>query len=106
MNVLVSDAAQDAGVGRFGFLEFALVGVPLVVGTVLVVVLFGAKLLPHRTPTSMPADLTALARSLVAQYDDLDGAQTLYTRERGAASSTASASGGARTARTAPTSTN
>ena len=29
VNVIVSEAADDAGVGRFGFFEFALVGVPL-----------------------------------------------------------------------------
>ena len=29
VNVIVSEAAADAGVGSFGFLEFALVGVPL-----------------------------------------------------------------------------
>ena len=85
VNVLVSDAAQDAGVGRFGFLEFGLVGVPLVVGTGLIVVLFGQRLLPQRTPDSMPADLSLLARSLVEQYEDLDGATELYTRERGVA---------------------
>jgi di/tricarboxylate transporter len=85
VNVLVSDAAQDAGVGGFGFLEFALVGVPLVAGTVALVVLLGPRLLPHRTPTSMPADLSTLARELVAQYEDLDGPRTLYTRERGVA---------------------
>ena len=34
--------------GGFGFFEFALVGVPLVVGTVVIVVLFGARLLPER----------------------------------------------------------
>jgi di/tricarboxylate transporter len=28
VNVLVADAARDAGAGEFGFLEFALVGVP------------------------------------------------------------------------------
>ena len=32
VNVIVSEAAADAGVGRFGYLEFALVGVPLVAG--------------------------------------------------------------------------
>ena len=34
VNVIVSEAAADAGVGRFGFLEFALVGVPLVAGVI------------------------------------------------------------------------
>lgn len=85
VNVLVSEAAQDAGVGRFGFLEFALVGIPLVVGTGAIVVLFGARLLPHRTPSSMPLDMSVLARSLVEQYEDLDGAHKLYSREHGVA---------------------
>ncbi|MBC8090751.1 MAG: SLC13 family permease, partial [Pseudonocardia sp.] len=85
VNVLVSDAAQDAGLGRFGFLEFALVGVPLLVGTVAIVVLFGGRLLPHRTPSSMPPDLSVLAHRLVEQYQDLDPGQGLYTRDRGVA---------------------
>ena len=41
VNVIISDYAADAGVGRFGFFEFALVGIPLVVGTILIVVLLG-----------------------------------------------------------------
>ena len=43
VNVIVSDAADDAGVGEFGFFEFALVGIPLVVGTIAIVVLFGER---------------------------------------------------------------
>src|SRR5690606_29472396 len=54
VNVIVSDAAASDG-GRFGFFEFALVGVPLLTGTILIVVLFGEKLLPHRTATTIPA---------------------------------------------------
>jgi di/tricarboxylate transporter len=84
VNVLVSDAAQDAGVGRFGFAEFALVGVPLLAGTIAIVVLFGARLLPARTPRSMPPDFSALARTLVRQYG-LDGDPALFTREDGVA---------------------
>ena len=34
VNVLVSDAALQAGVGRVGFFEFALVGLPLTAGTI------------------------------------------------------------------------
>ena len=33
VNVLVSDAAVDAGLAPFGFFEFALVGIPLLLGT-------------------------------------------------------------------------
>ena len=47
VNVIVSDAAHDAGVGRFGFFEFALVGVPLVLGDDRrSSSLFGERLLP------------------------------------------------------------
>ena len=34
VNVIVSDASPDAGAGRFGFFEFAIVGLPLVVVTI------------------------------------------------------------------------
>ena len=46
VNVIVSDAAAEAGVGRFGFFECALVGVPLVVGSIAIVVGLGERLLP------------------------------------------------------------
>ena len=68
VNVLVSDAAAGAGAGTFGFFEFTLVGIPLVAGTIAVVVLFGQRLLPERTPESLPADLSDHARTLTRQY--------------------------------------
>ncbi len=68
VNVIVSDSAADAGVGRFGFFEFALVGVPLVAGTIAIVVLFGERLLPQRTPRAITRDFSAHARTLVEQY--------------------------------------
>jgi di/tricarboxylate transporter len=69
VSVIVSDAAADAGEGRFGFFSFSLVGVPLVIGSIVIVVLLGSRLLPHRTPQSLPADLSNLALSLSNQYD-------------------------------------
>ncbi len=68
VNVLVSDAAAEAGVGRSSFFEFAIVGVPLLIGTVVITVLFGTRLLPNRTPRSLPSDLSAHARTLGTQY--------------------------------------
>ena len=44
--MIVSDAAADAGVGRFGFFSFALAGLPLVAGAIAIAVLFGERLLP------------------------------------------------------------
>ena len=48
VNVLVSEAAEDAGTGYFGFFEFSIVGVPLLVGTMVILVVLGKHLLPNR----------------------------------------------------------
>ena len=68
VNVVISEAAADAGVGAFGFLEFAIVGIPLVVGTIAIVMLVSQRLLPDRTSDSLPPDLSGLARELVLRY--------------------------------------
>ena len=47
VNVLVSEAAADAGTGNFGFFEFAIVGVPLLIGTMAILVSSRKSLLPH-----------------------------------------------------------
>src|SRR5581483_6602061 len=84
VNVIVSQYAADAGVGRFGFFEFALVGIQLVAGTLAIVVLFGEHLLPMRNPRSIPADFSDHARTLVEQYT-LANDQDLFTRRAGIA---------------------
>src|SRR3954454_21839955 len=56
VNVIVSEAAQDAGAGPFPFFSFALVGAPLLAGTLAICVLLGPRLLPHRRPAHEDAD--------------------------------------------------
>ena len=73
-NVLVSNAAADAGYGHFGFFEFALVGVPLLLGTVLVVATLGRFLLPERKSASLSEDFGQHARTLTEQYAVSGGA--------------------------------
>ena len=68
VNVVISEAAADAGVGAFGFFEFAIVGVPLVVGTIAVVVLFGGRLLPDRSSDQLPPDLSGMAGTIVRDW--------------------------------------
>lgn len=68
VSVIVSEASTDAGSGSFGFFEFAGVGIPLVLGTVLIVLFAGDRLLPARTPTTLTPDLSDLARTLSEQY--------------------------------------
>jgi di/tricarboxylate transporter len=84
VNVLVSEAARDAGAGQFAFFEFALVGIPLLVGTIVIVVLVGPKLLPDRTPTTSTADLSGLEGTLRKQYR-VEGEEvgSLYGRHYG-----------------------
>jgi di/tricarboxylate transporter len=85
INVIVSDAADDAGVGRFGFFSFALMGVPLVVGTIAIVALFGRQLLPERKPRTITRDFGNLARTLVEQYRLDDEPESLIGRQSGVA---------------------
>jgi di/tricarboxylate transporter len=85
VNVIVSDAAAEADVGRLGFFEFALVGVPLLVGTLAIVLLAGSRLLPTRTPKTVKQDFSAHARTLVEQYGLDVEPSTLLTRGAGVA---------------------
>jgi di/tricarboxylate transporter len=80
VNVLVSEAAENAGVRPFGYFEFALVGIPLLAGTLAIVVLFGHRLLPDRNGRSMPPDLSRHARTLIEQYRLEDGLFQLRVR--------------------------
>jgi di/tricarboxylate transporter len=85
VNVIVSEYADDAGVGRFGFFEFALVGIPLLAGTIAIVVVFGERLLPIRKPRAMKRDFGDFARTLVDQYALDDDPDTLVSRKSGVA---------------------
>jgi di/tricarboxylate transporter len=68
VNMLVSDALLEYQGEPFGFFAFALAGVPLLIGTMMIVVLLGDRLLPVRTPETISADLSRHARTLVDQY--------------------------------------
>ena len=68
VNIIVSEAATDAGARPFTFFEFGLVGLPLVVGTIAILALFGDRLLPDRAPAALPPDVSSHARTLRSQY--------------------------------------
>ena len=85
VNVIVSEFADDAGEGRFGFFEFALVGLPLLAGTIAIVVFFGERLLPDRKARSATRDFGTLARTLVEQYDLDHEPELLFSRASGVA---------------------
>jgi di/tricarboxylate transporter len=81
VNVLVSDAAVDAGLRAFGFFEYALVGIPLLLGTMAIVILCGQWLLPERNGQSLPSDLSKHANTLIEQYALKNGLFRVRVRE-------------------------
>lgn len=68
VNIIVSEIAADSGGRAFGYFEFALVGIPLVIVSVAFMALFGRPLLPQRDGDRMPVDLMRHARLLRQQY--------------------------------------
>ncbi|HZX04430.1 SLC13 family permease [Kribbella sp.] len=81
VNIIVSEAAHDAGAGSFPFFAFAVVGVPLVVGTIAISVLAGPRLLPNARPAHPVADLALHADTLDTHYAALaDGFYRLRIR--------------------------
>lgn len=92
VNVLVTDEADRLGLGKFGYFEFALVGIPLTCGVILIAILLGPRLLPERRPRTMSVDLSGHARTLMAEYaldpDHLarhEVPERLFTRDSGVA---------------------
>ena len=73
VNVIAATQADEAGVGHIGFLEWAVLGIPLLAGTIVIVLFFGKWLLPERRSQSIPADFSAHAHTLVEQYRLEDG---------------------------------
>ena len=80
VNVLVSEAAADAGFRAIGFFEFTIVGLPLLLGVIALSILLGEKLLPHRAGETMSADFSRHATTLVEQYGLKEGLFRLRLR--------------------------
>ncbi|MEU8607546.1 SLC13 family permease [Actinoplanes sp. NPDC048791] len=90
VNVIVSDAARDAGTTGFGFFSYAVVGVPLLAGTVLLAVVLGPRVLPFRVSRDVPPNLAEHAQTLADHYDLTDGVYRLRIREGSPLAGTAS----------------
>jgi di/tricarboxylate transporter len=68
VSVLTMETAREAGVGELNFFSFTLLGVPLLIGTIILVLLVGDKLLPDRDPSTALRDLSALPGTLQQHY--------------------------------------
>lgn len=81
INVLVTEAAADAGTTGFSFFSFTVLGVPLMLVTIAVCGLLGPRVLPEREPEAAPPDLSRYAESVAEHYDLTDGFYRLRVRE-------------------------
>jgi len=68
VNVIAATQAEEYGVGRIGFFDWAVLGVPQLAGTIVIVILFGSRLLPERRSAAIPADFSMHAQTLIEQY--------------------------------------
>lgn len=72
INVIALGAAQNAG-GNINFFEFGIIGIPLVAGSIVIIMLTRKFLLPQINGDSMPQDFSGYAMTLVQQYRLDDG---------------------------------
>ncbi len=68
VNVIIQDAAHTAAGDGFGYFEFGLIGVPLVIATLGVCVLLGPRLLPARNPADPSTDFTDYLATLAGHW--------------------------------------
>ena len=85
VTVVVADYVEEASGGRLGLFSIAAIGAPLVVATIIMVVLFGSRLVPIRTSAKALRDFGTHGQTLEAHYgiDSTDGA--VMARESGIA---------------------
>jgi di/tricarboxylate transporter len=73
-NIVVSDALRAAGLEEFGFFEYSLIGIPLLIVAVAYMATIGRRLLPQRASGNAPAILDREVGELAEVYsldDDL-----------------------------------
>ena len=67
-NIIVSDTLENAGQRPFGFFEFTLIGLPLMIVTILYVLFWGKRLLPEHQPSKRPVDLESSLKEISETY--------------------------------------
>ena len=67
LNMIAYGQIQELG-ETIGMFEFAVIGIPLLIGTSAIMLLTRNRLLPHRNGESMPQDFSNYAQTLVEYY--------------------------------------
>lgn len=80
LNIIASNTAMEAGYGGIGFFEFTLAGLPIFIGSVVIMLLTYRTLLPDTNGDSLPPDFSNHAKTLVEHYHIEDGLHRLRVR--------------------------
>lgn len=67
-NIVVADALEAAGFRPFGFFEFSLIAVPLLIVTIVYMATIGRRLLPRRRTAAAPPTIDREMEELAALY--------------------------------------
>jgi len=67
-NIVVAQTLEQSGLRAFSFFEFALIGAPLLIVTVVYMALIGRKILPSHSADTRPVDAAADLEDLAAAY--------------------------------------
>jgi di/tricarboxylate transporter len=81
VNVIVTEAAFDAGTRGFSFFSFTIVGVPIAVVTIALGSWLAPRVLTDRVPDAQAPDLSRYAATVAEHYDLTDGFYRLRVRE-------------------------
>lgn len=80
INVIALGTAQNAG-GSINFFEFGIIGIPLVAGSIVIILLIRKFVLPEKNGDSMPPNFSGYAATLLEQYRLDDGLHHLHVHE-------------------------
>ncbi len=79
-NIIASNALVERGLEGFSFFEFALIGIPLLIITILYFRYVGYRLLPAHTTEERPADIDVEMHKWIANYSIGDNLYRLRIR--------------------------
>ena len=69
VNVIAATQAEEFGAGHIGFFAWSVLGIPQLIGSIIIVIFLGKRLLPERQSKSIPADFSGHAHTLVQHYN-------------------------------------
>ena len=67
-NIIVADALAQTGTGSFGYFEYALIGLPLLIAAIGFMAIFGRRLLPEHAAEDRPEELDTMVGGMSSSF--------------------------------------